>query len=113
MGLALALLEIFLDPFGLAEQKRDMFVGRPDELAENLNGLREFAGELLVFLIAPGVAEGGELSVQDGELMLQFAVEMFQPVSEAPQVGGIDDGSGHENLLRAKTAHEMERCCLR
>jgi len=33
---------------------------------------------------------------------------VFQPVGKAPQVGGIDDGSGHATLLRAKTAHEME-----
>jgi hypothetical protein len=108
MGLALALLEIFLDSLRLAKQKRDVIVGRSDKLAENLNGLCELAGELLMFLIAPGVAEGGELAVENGELMLQFIVEVFQPVGKAPQVGGIDDGSGHATLLRAKTAHEME-----
>ena len=87
---------------GLAEQERDVFVGGPDELGEDLDGLCELAGELLMFLVAPGVAEGGELAVEDGELMLQFVVEMFQPVGKAPQVGGIDDGPGHATLLRER-----------
>src|SRR5665213_1365472 len=108
MGLALTLLEIFLDSLGLAEQERDVIVGRPNELAENLNGLRELAGELLMFLIAPSVAEGGELAVEDGELMLQFVVEVFQPVGKAPQVGGIDDGFGYFFFFKQKTAYEME-----
>ena len=75
----------------------------PTNCDENLHGLQELAGELLMFLVAPGVAEGGELAVQDGELMLQLVVEVFQPVGEAPQLGGIDDGSGHATLLQGRT----------
>ena len=59
----LALLQIFLNPFRFADKKRDMQVGRFHEALDGQHGLVEFLGKLLVFLVAPGVAQRHELAM--------------------------------------------------
>ncbi len=60
-----------------------MLRGRDQEAVEHLHGFGEVLGELVVFLVAPGIAEPGELPLEDRELMLQLAAEMLETVSEA------------------------------
>src|SRR5262245_32559191 len=76
----LSLLEVLLDALGLAQEVGDVFAGRGQEAAEHQDGLVELLGELVVLLVAPGVAQGGELSLDDAELMLQLAGKVLQVV---------------------------------
>jgi hypothetical protein len=55
-----------------------------DEMRQHPYGLFEFLGEFLVFLVAPGVAEGVELGLQDGQVLSDVTSEVFQPAGEAP-----------------------------
>src|SRR5882724_1656039 len=47
------LLQIILDALCFSQQERDVFVGRLDEAAEDLDGFFELLAELFVFLVAP------------------------------------------------------------
>ncbi len=90
-----ALLQVFFDPLRLAKQIRDLLLRRFHETTEDLNGLGELLREALLLLIAPGIAESRELSLEDGELVLQFVVEVFQVLSKATQLRRINNGLGH------------------
>ena len=52
------LLQILLDALRLPQEKGDVLIGILDEGGQDVHGLFKFLGELLVFLIAPAVAEG-------------------------------------------------------
>src|SRR5438105_1321008 len=96
----LALLQILLDPLGLAEQERDMDFRRRQEFLHGPQGFLELLAEFLVLLVPPGVAEADELAVEDAHAVLQFGVEFLERLSEPPDFGRIDDGLGHDSLLR-------------
>src|SRR5205085_8602099 len=97
--MGLPLLEVFFDPFRLAEQERDVQVGRLDEPLEDLHGVLELLAEAVVLLVPPGVAEGEELGVQAAQVGLQVGVEPLEVEREPPQFRGIDDRLGHGEHL--------------
>jgi hypothetical protein len=94
-----ALLEIFVDSIRLAEQKGNVLPGRFQKARENLDRLGKVRLELVVFLIAPGIAEGGKLPLQDRELSAHLGIEVLQMLGKTPQFGGIDKCPRHETLL--------------
>ena len=73
---------------------------RAEKAGEHLHGLREFLGELLLFLVAPSVGQGAELPLQNANEVLHFLVEVLQPLGKAPQVGRIDDCPRHGRTSR-------------
>jgi len=90
-----------------------MLVGGFQEAVDDLHRLREFLGEFLVFLIAPGVAQACELALQGRELIVHLTAKPLETVRETPQFARIDDGLGHELPLRdggLKNAAREVRC---
>ena len=63
----LSLLEVVLDVLGLAEEERALVGGTLHESTEHLHGFLEFLREFRMFLVLPGVAEGGESGLKGGE----------------------------------------------
>src|SRR5258708_32536986 len=51
-----------------------------------------------MFLIAPGVAQGGHLTVQHHHAILQLIIELLERVGKTPQVFRIDDSLWHKYL---------------
>src|SRR5437763_1483240 len=92
---ALSLLKIFLDPLRLAEQEGDVHLGGGQKLLDRPERCLELLTELFVFLVAPGVAEVNELTVQHAHPVLEFGVELLERLGEPPDLGGVDDGLGH------------------
>jgi hypothetical protein len=90
-----ALLEIFLDPFGLAEQERDVLIGRVDEPLDHLEGLFEFLDELVVFTVAPGLAQTAELTVQRGQLRHHLVIELLEPGRKSSEIFRVNNGLSH------------------
>ena len=92
---ALALLQIFLDPFGLAEQEWDVLIGGVDESLHHLEGLFKFLDELVVFPVAPGLAQTAELTVQRGQLGHHLIVELFEPGGKSTEIFRINNRLSH------------------
>jgi hypothetical protein len=92
------LLQVFLDTLGFAQQDGDVLVGRFEEVVDDVHRLLELLGELLVLLVAPGVAQADELAVQACHAIAQLGVEELEMVGEAPQLDGVDDRLGHDIL---------------
>ena len=65
-----------------------MLVGGFEKRLEHIHGFFELARELLVLLVAPGVAQADELAVQGGDTLAQVAVELLEVMGEAPQLDG-------------------------
>src|SRR5438477_5615370 len=84
---------------------------RREELLNDSQGLFELLAKLVVFLIAPGIAERHELPVQHGHAMVQFAVELLQVLRETPKFGWIDNRLRHWEPRRAdeQTAGQPEQ----
>jgi hypothetical protein len=87
--------EVIFDAPGFAEEERDVLVGDFDELEECFHGALEFIGEAGVLLVLPGIAEGGESGLEEGEAVLGIEVEALEFFGEAPDLSGIHDGLGH------------------
>src|SRR5207249_10916647 len=96
----LSLLQVFLDPFGLTQQKRDVHLRGGEELLDDAQRLLELLDELHVFLVAPRVAQAGELAVQDGQGVLEFGVELLEAQGEASQFRRVNDRLRHEATSR-------------
>src|SRR5687768_6229399 len=95
----LALLQVVFHALGLAEQERDVLVGRLDEPSDDLHRLFEFLDEFVMLAVAPARAEAGELSMHDGHLGEQIVVELLQAHGEPPKFLWIGDGLRHEAPL--------------
>jgi cation diffusion facilitator family transporter len=65
------------------------------ESFQHVGGLLEFLDEMLVFLVAPGVAQAGELPMQHRHAVAQLFTELLEMVSEAADFRGIDNRLGH------------------
>ena len=91
----LALVEVFLNAGGFAEQKGGMFFGDFHEFAEGFHGGDEVFGEFFLFLVLPGGGEGGEASVEGGGAALDVFVEALEFFGEAAHLFGIHDCLGH------------------
>ena len=79
----LTLLQVLFDPLGLAEQKRNMLVGRFGEPFHHLERLLELLDELVVLAVAPRLTQPGDLAVQLGQLGDHLVVELLEPGGEA------------------------------
>jgi hypothetical protein len=112
------LVQVLLNPLRLAEQERRMLVGAFDEFLEHLHCVAKFFGELGVFLILPGVAEGSEARLQERHPILRFNVEAFEFFGEAADFTWIHDGLWHgiapvdlfpgQNLTEARAGFQWE-----
>src|SRR5690349_2746940 len=67
----LSLLQILLDAFRFPQEERHMFVGGADKAGQDLHRLLELLAELLVLLVAPGVAQSVKLAMDRGQAGLQ------------------------------------------
>src|SRR5207248_5482980 len=81
-------------------QEGNMHGGRLHEALDDQHGLLEFLRELLVLLVAPGVAQGNKLAVQDRQAALQFVIELLEVMGKAAELLRIDDGMRHEQSFR-------------
>jgi hypothetical protein len=68
------------------DPERNLLIGRAHELMQRAHGLLKFLGELLVLLIAPGVAQTPELALQAGHAVMELAVELLQFMGKAFQI---------------------------
>src|SRR5678816_3150012 len=66
------LVQVLFDPLRLAQQVRGMLIGDLDKFLQRFHRLFEFVGELGVFLVLPGIAQGGEARLQRNHLVLQI-----------------------------------------
>ena len=76
------LLQVFLDTLGLAEQERDVLVGRFGKPLHDLERLLELFDELVVLPVAPGLAQARQLTVQRGQLADHLVVELLETSRE-------------------------------
>ena len=60
-----------------------------------MGGLLEFLDKMLVFLVAPGITQTGELTMQHGHAVAQLFTELLEVVGEAADFRGIDNRLGH------------------
>src|SRR4051794_10465933 len=70
--------QVLLDLLRLAQQDGQVLFGHFEEVVEYVHGFLELAQELLVFLVAPGIAEGAELAAEAGKLVFQVVVELLE-----------------------------------
>ena len=82
-----ALLEVVLDPLGLAEQERDVLIGGLDKPLHDDERLFEFLNELLVLLVAPGLTETDELVDLCDERVQAFVRSWAKRGLPLPEVG--------------------------
>jgi len=59
-----------------------------NELLQRLHRQPEFVGELLVFLVLPGVSQRREAGLQQNQPVLQVGVEPVQFVGKPPHLFG-------------------------
>src|SRR5579859_383358 len=90
-----ALVKIFLDALGLAQQIRRVHLRKFDEFLQCLHRLFEFLGEFLMFLVLPGVPQRAEAGLQQDHPILEVAVETLQLFREPPHLLWIHDCLGH------------------
>src|SRR5262249_22659805 len=91
----LPLPQIFLGSLGLAQQERNM---EPRGLEKAVRGdqrLLEFLDKLLVFLVAPALAQASQLPAQHQHLILQFVGKSIELVRKAAQLLRIDNRLRH------------------
>jgi hypothetical protein len=93
--MALALIEIIFDALGFAQQVWRVFLGQLGEFFEGLQGLPEFLGKFLVFLVLPGVTQRRKAGVEQDHPVFDFGVKALQFFSEPPHLLGIHDCLGH------------------
>ena len=64
---------------------------------------------LVVLLVAPRVAQAGELAVQDGEGVLEFGVELLEAQGEASQFRNRSRRRNHRRrgCVRRRTARPV------
>src|SRR5690348_15304830 len=90
-----ALVQIFLDALGCSQQIRRVHLRKLDEFLQGLHRLFEFLGELLMFLVLPGVPQRAEAGLQEDHPILEVAVETLQLFREPPHLFRIHDCLGH------------------
>ena len=66
-----------------------------DEFFQGFHGSFEFLGEFFVFLVGPGITEGGEASVEHAHAVFKVAVETLEFVGEPADFFGIHYCLGH------------------
>ena len=59
------------------------------------NSLRTAAPGALLLAVPPGLAQGGDLAVKDGQLIQEIVVELLQPRGEPADLLRIGDSLGH------------------
>jgi len=99
----LALLEVLFHAFGLAKQEGDVLVRGLDEAGDDLERRLEFLDELIMFPVAPRLAQAGELAVNDGHLGEQVIVELPELRREPPELVRVDNRLSHESPFRDET----------
>lgn len=92
VGHGSALVEIMLDALGLAEEVWGVAFGDFEEGLEGLDELGELGGEFFLFLILPGISEGGEASHERAGAFAEVAIEAFEFGGKAADFLGVDDG---------------------
>ena len=72
-----------------------MLLCRFDKAIDHRHGLIVFAGEFLVFLIAPGGGEVDHLTLQHRHAILQLIDELLEAMGEAPEFLRVDNRLRH------------------
>jgi hypothetical protein len=98
MGVNSMLLQVFLDAFRFALQEWHMLIGDVEKMLNDVQRLLEFLRELLMLLIAPGIAEPSHLGMQPGEALAQITIELFEMMSKTPKFQRIDNSLRHVHL---------------
>src|SRR5438552_12836084 len=94
-GMMLALVQIFLDALGFAQQVGGVRVGNLDEFPERLQSLLELLRELEVLLVLPGISQSGKARLERSHAILEIQIEALQFFSEAPHFLRVHDCLGH------------------
>src|SRR5258706_14634188 len=74
----LALVQIFFDALGFAQQIRRVLIRDFHEMLERLEGLLEFIGKFFVLLVLPGIAQRGKTRLQRSHSILQIHIGPLQ-----------------------------------
>src|SRR5262245_1358258 len=104
---SLALVQVVLDQLGLAQQKADVLVAGLEEVLDDEHGFLELLGELDVLLVAPGVAEAKQLTVQGRQPAVQLGREAFQTLRESAQLARV-----HNRLWHGKSFQKRDKSSL-
>jgi hypothetical protein len=109
------LLHVFFDPLRLPHQIRNMLIVRLDESGDHFHVLLELSAELLLFLIAPGVAQIAQLIGKRAQPFLQFFVELFQHLGKSPKLARIDNDLRHASPWKNLELDRMPmaKACVR
>src|SRR5580698_3893655 len=94
------LVEIFVNALGLAQQVRCMDFGSLDKFFQRLHGGFKFLGKLFVFLVLPGIAQGGETRHQENEPVFEVTVEALEFLGEPPHFFRVHDCLSHSRAFR-------------
>src|SRR5262249_8075163 len=96
-----SLLQVLFDALCFPQEKRDVQVRGFHEGLDDVQGLREFLGELVVLLVAPGIAQISELALKRRHAIAQVRVELLQILGKTTQFIRISYGTRHGNLKSA------------
>src|SRR5262249_7485431 len=88
-----------IDALGFAQQEWNMEISGFHKSLDDLSGLLEFLDELVMLLVAPGVAQGHQLAVQHRHSTVKVVVELLQIMGKSAEFLGVDDSVRHCWLL--------------
>src|SRR5262245_8781099 len=93
----LSLLQIFVNPIGLAQQERDVLIIGFEKVGHHLQIAVKLFAETLIFLVAPCGAQSFQLACQGRRLFRQAGIEFLEHLSKSAQFIGVDDRLGHKD----------------
>ena len=93
-------MQIFLDALGFSQEIGRVLLGQLDKFFERLHRRLEFIGELLVFLVLPGVAQRAEARLEHHQPVFEVGVEPLQLVRKPPDFFRIHDCLCHSVTFR-------------
>ena len=89
------MVQVVFDVLRLVHQEGHVLGGGFQEALDDLQRLLELQSKAVVLLVAPGVAQGAHLPVQDQEPAVEVLVELVELVGKAAQCRRFDNGLRH------------------
>jgi len=82
------------DALRLADQEGDVFIGSAHEMLQHAHRLLVFLGKLLVFLVAPGLAQVGELPFKRCRLSANCVLNCLRLCAKLSSSSGLATACG-------------------
>ena len=93
------LAEVFVEPVGLTQEERDMSFGGLQKFPQGDRRLFEFGGELVVFVVSPGLSKVLKLAVNGTHLLGHILLELLKLHGKSTNFGWVGMGLRHGNQL--------------